>query len=307
MSLARMPQCGTSLANGIKKASSRHDHAAGRSGRPRPIVLSSKSRSGDPEVPFQPAAEPVIYVVDDDISVRESLGNLMRSVGLKVELFASVMEFRRHNRAPGPSCLVLDVRLPSVSGLDLQAELVSLGDRTPIIFITGHGDVPMSVRAMKAGALEFLQKPFREQDLLDAIHVALSKAPAVAAEALPDERSPQAAAIVPTALSAAPPRGDAAAANPRQALARNIQMGRTIFSWSQEDLGGHCELHRSHISALEREELSVGVDAVDRIAAAFGIAPHVLLMPLAEAQALLLQAYNGVASKPRRAQRPLKR
>ena len=263
-------------------------------------MLSSKSKTGD-----TPAMEPTIYVVDDDISVRESLGNLMRSVGLKVELFASATEFRRQQRPSGPSCLVLDVRLPSISGLDLQAELITLGDRIPIIFITGHGDVPMSVRAMKAGALEFLQKPFREQDLLDAINIALSKAP-------PEPFAPTVPAgggihvPSPTASASATARAEAAAVGPRQALARNIQMGRTIFSWSQEELGSRCELHRSHISALEREELSVGVDAIDRIAAAFAIAPHVLLMSPADAQSLLLQAFNGVEPKSRRT-RPVKR
>src|SRR5580698_9815053 len=106
------------------------------------------------------AAAPTVYVVDDDLSVRKALGNLLRSVGLSVQLFASADEFLRHERADGPACLVLDVRLPGASGLDLQAELAELGSRIPIIFITGHGDVQMSVRAMKAGALEFLQKPF---------------------------------------------------------------------------------------------------------------------------------------------------
>lgn len=242
------------------------------------------------------APEPVIYVVDDDLSARESLGNLMRSVGLRVELFASAVEFRRHPRTAGPSCLVLDVRLPSVSGLDLQSELVTLGDRTPIIFITGHGDVPMSVRAMKAGALEFLQKPFREQDLLDAIHTALGRSSGET------PASPQLADGSVAAPAAAPHGGPAA--TPRQALARNIQMGRSIFGWSQEELGSKCGLHRSHVSALEREELSVGVDAIDRIAAAFAVAPHVLLLPPAEAQPMLLESSNTTDTKRTRSHRP---
>jgi DNA-binding response OmpR family regulator len=248
-------------------------------------------------------AEAVIYVIDDDVSVRESLGNLMRSVGLKVELFATAMEYRRHLRSPGPSCLVLDVRLPGVSGLDLQSELMGLGDTTPIIFITGHGDVPMSVRAMKAGALEFLQKPFREQDLLDAIHIALNKS-ADQAGAEPPRESARTVEAVPAAAATGL---QSPAPGPRQALARNIQMGRAIFSWSQEELGGRCELHRSHISALEREDLSVGVDAIDRIAAAFGVAPHVLLMPPAETQSLLLESFNGVDRKPRRTPRAVRK
>ena len=241
------------------------------------------------------APEPVIYVVDDDLSARESLGNLMRSVGLRVELFASAVEFRRHPRASGPSCLVLDVRLPSVSGLDLQSELVALGDRTPIIFITGHGDVPMSVRAMKAGALEFLQKPFREQDLLDAIHTALGRS---SGESPASTHSADTTVAAPAAALHGDP-----AATPRQALARNIQMGRSIFGWSQEELGGKCGLHRSHVSALEREELSVGVDAIDRIAAAFAVAPHVLLLPPAEAQPMLLESSNSADTKRTRAPR----
>lgn len=296
--------CETKRPDGIRKASFRSELAAAGRSRPRPNVLSSKSRSSDPVEGFQPAPEPVIYIVDDDISVRESLGNLMRSVGLKVELFASVAEFRRHRRSNGPSCLVLDVRLPITSGLDLQAEMVAMGDRTPIVFITGHGDVPMSVRAMKAGALEFLQKPFREQDLLDAINIALSKASAEPAEPAAAPAPARAAAPAPPTAETMP-RPDAP--GPRQALARNIQMGRAIFSWSQEELGGKCELHRSHISALERAELSVGVDAIDRIAAAFAVEPHVLLMPPADAQALLLQAFNGIEPRPRRAARPPRR
>jgi FixJ family two-component response regulator len=251
--------------------------------------------------------EPVVYVVDDDISVRESLGNLMRSVGLNVELFASALEFRRRNHSAGPTCVVLDVRLPGMSGLDLQSEMRTLGDGTPLIFITGHGDVPMSVRAMKAGAHEFLQKPFREQDLLDAIHSALEKSAShnlqhieVATTATREDKVTAAATLTPPsspAIFANPRQKTAIDVGPRALLARNIQLGRAIFNWSQEELGGKCDLHRSHISALEREELSVGVDAIDRIAAAFGVVPHVLLMPPGDSQARLLEAYNGVGSK----------
>src|SRR6266850_6396309 len=114
-----------------------------------------------------------VFVVDDDQSVRESLGSLIRSVGLRVELFASAQEFLARKRPETPSCLVLDVRLPGVSGLDCQRRLFDAGVRIPIIFMTGHGDIPMTVRAMKAGAVEFLTKPFRDQDLLDAVQVAL--------------------------------------------------------------------------------------------------------------------------------------
>jgi FixJ family two-component response regulator len=120
-------------------------------------------------------AEPVIYVVDDDVSIRETLASLLRSVGLRMEGFSSVAEFQAHALGEGPACLVLDVRLPAVGGLELQRRLNAENSSLPIIFITGHGDIPMSVRAIKAGAVEFLTKPFRDQELLDAIHVALAK------------------------------------------------------------------------------------------------------------------------------------
>jgi FixJ family two-component response regulator len=117
----------------------------------------------------------MVFVVDDDSPTRESLKNLIRSVGLRVELFASAQEFLRSKRPDLPSCLVLDVRLPGLSGLDLQKRTGDAGIEIPIVFITGHGDIPMSVRAMKAGAVEFLTKPFRDQDLLDAIEQALNQ------------------------------------------------------------------------------------------------------------------------------------
>ena len=117
----------------------------------------------------------VVFVVDDDSLVREAIKSLIRSVGLQVETFESAQEFLRSKRPDAPGCVVLDVRLPGLSGLDLQRELAAHGINLPVIFITGHGDIPMSVRAMKAGALEFLTKPFRDQDLLDAIQQALER------------------------------------------------------------------------------------------------------------------------------------
>src|SRR6202022_1574895 len=116
-----------------------------------------------------------VFVVDDDASMREALKNLLRSVGLAVETFGSAKEFLTSQRSKGPGCLVLDVRLPGLSGLDLQRQLADANIQIPIIFITGHGDIQMSVRAMKAGAIEFLTKPFRDQDLLEAFHAALEK------------------------------------------------------------------------------------------------------------------------------------
>jgi len=117
----------------------------------------------------------IVYVVDDDSSVREAIKSLIRSVGLRVETFGTAQEFLKSARPDAPGCVVLDVRLPGLSGLDLQRELAANGINLPVIFITGHGDIPMSVRAMKAGALEFLTKPFRDQDLLDAILQALER------------------------------------------------------------------------------------------------------------------------------------
>ena len=120
-------------------------------------------------------ADALVFVVDDDAPMRESLKNLLRSVGLRVEAFASAQEFLRSTRPEAPGCLVLDVRLPGLSGLDLQKQMAE-GDRhMPIIFITGHGDIPMTVQAMKAGAVEFLTKPFRDQELLDAVQHALAR------------------------------------------------------------------------------------------------------------------------------------
>jgi FixJ family two-component response regulator len=117
----------------------------------------------------------IVFVVDDDASVREGLGSLIRSAGLRVETFASAQEFLFRPRADVPSCLVLDVRLPGLSGLDLQKRLAEVNSEIPIIFITGHGDVPTSVRAMKAGAVEFLTKPFVDRELLDAIQQAIKR------------------------------------------------------------------------------------------------------------------------------------
>jgi RNA polymerase sigma factor (sigma-70 family) len=118
---------------------------------------------------------PIVFVVDDDPSVRSSLKFLLSTVGLQVESFASADAFLQKKAPDAASCLVLDVRLPGLSGLDFQRELAAKNTRIPIIFLTGHGDIPMSVRAMKAGAVEFLTKPFRDQDLLDAVRIALER------------------------------------------------------------------------------------------------------------------------------------
>ncbi|GGF47518.1 DNA-binding response regulator [Azorhizobium oxalatiphilum] len=130
------------------------------------------SRTPQPKPPAG-TEEPVVVIVDDDAALREALSGLFRSVGLKVALFASAAELLAAPLPDAPSCLVLDVRLPGVSGLDFQAQLARSGLEMPVIMMTGHGDIPMSVRAMKAGAVDFLTKPFRDQDMLDAVTAAL--------------------------------------------------------------------------------------------------------------------------------------
>ena len=121
------------------------------------------------------ATERIVFVIDDDVAMRTTLSSLFRSVGLRVELFGSAHEFAQIKMPDVASCLVLDIRLPGVSGLDFQAELAEADIRIPIIFMTGHGDIPMSVKAMKAGAIDFLTKPFRDQDMLDAVIRALER------------------------------------------------------------------------------------------------------------------------------------
>jgi FixJ family two-component response regulator len=123
----------------------------------------------------QSLSVPTVFVIDDDDLVRTAIQGMLKSVGLRSETFATPQDFLRSKRSEGPSCLVLDVRLPGVNGLDFQHQLADAGVRIPIIFITGHGDIPMTVKAMKSGAVEFLTKPFRDQDLLDAIHLALDR------------------------------------------------------------------------------------------------------------------------------------
>jgi FixJ family two-component response regulator len=122
-----------------------------------------------------PDVKPTVLVIDDDPELRASVGRLLRAVGLNAQLFASICDFLKSAPPDGPTCLVLDVRLPGESGLELQRELAAVNRNLPIIFITGHGDIPMSVQAMKGGAIEFLTKPFRDQNLLDAIQLGLSR------------------------------------------------------------------------------------------------------------------------------------
>ena len=133
-------------------------------------MVGHRSQSHD-----SPKTEAIVYVVDDDPSIREMLASLLRSVGLRVALCGSASELLQNKLPDVPSCLVLDVRLPGLGGLDLQAELARANIRTPIIFLTGYADIPMSVRAMKGGAVDFLTKPFRDQDLLDAVSTAIDR------------------------------------------------------------------------------------------------------------------------------------
>jgi FixJ family two-component response regulator len=122
-----------------------------------------------------PAAEATVFVIDDDARMRAAMERLLKSVGLRAESFARPQDFLQRKPPDGPSCLVLDVRLPGMSGLDVQRKLIDSGISIPIIFISGHGDIPMTVKAMKSGAVEFLTKPFRDQDLLDAIQAAIER------------------------------------------------------------------------------------------------------------------------------------
>ena len=123
----------------------------------------------------KPEQQGVVFVIDDDALLRDALSRLFRSIGLQVVTFASGPEFLNHKLPPSPSCLVLDVRLPGLSGIDFQSELAKADIDIPIVFMTGHGDIPMSVRAMKSGAIEFLPKPFRDQDILDAVQEGLAR------------------------------------------------------------------------------------------------------------------------------------
>ena len=132
------------------------------------VTLSSPPKANSEAIP-------TVMIIDDDLNLRDSVGRLLRSVGLDTQLFESVPDFLKSKRPNGPTCLVLDVRLPGQSGLDFQRELATAEIQLPIVFITGHGDIPMSVQAMKGGAIEFLPKPFREQDLLDAIRLGLHR------------------------------------------------------------------------------------------------------------------------------------
>jgi RNA polymerase sigma factor (sigma-70 family) len=138
----------------------------------RNLLLHRAKESGQKRMS---SAIPVVFIIDDDAGVRASMQRLLKSVGLRSEAFAAAQDFLQRTPPDGPSCIILDVRLPGISGLELQRKLIDKDIHTPIIFITAHGDIPMTVKAMKSGAVEFLTKPFRDQDLLDAIQQALER------------------------------------------------------------------------------------------------------------------------------------
>jgi FixJ family two-component response regulator len=151
------------------------DHHSMAAWQPRAAKEISVSKGVLSPSELASAEEPIVYVIDDDAVMREALSSLFRSVGLQVKLFSSAPELLQGSLADRPSCLVLDIRLPGVSGLEFQGELAKDGIHIPIIFMTGHGDIPMSVKAMKAGAVDFLEKPFRHQEMLDAVALAIER------------------------------------------------------------------------------------------------------------------------------------
>src|SRR5262245_8860733 len=203
-----------------------------------------------------PSERPIVFVVDDDALVRDAIEDLLESVGLEVRLFASAAEFLETRRPDAPACLVLDVRLPEQSGLDFQKALVGTDRELPIVFITGHGDIPMSVRAMKSGAVEFLPKPFRDQDLLDAIQAAISR-----------DRARRADARVLAEL-----RRRFAALSPReQDVMRQVVNGRL-----NKQIAGDLNLSEARVKALRgqimRKMQAESLPELVRIADRLGIA-----------------------------------
>lgn len=194
-----------------------------------------------------------VFVVDDDLSVREALSSLIRSVGLRVETYPSAAAFLEAERPPGVACLILDVRMPGLSGLELQSRMAQSGPAIPIIFITGHGDIPMTVRAIKAGAVEFLPKPFRDQDLLDAI-----------AQSLAQARAAQQARAATQAVRA---RFETLTPREREVLALMVQGLRNKQSADRLGISEvTVKVHRHHVmEKMGARSLPMLVDLVDRL------------------------------------------
>jgi FixJ family two-component response regulator len=203
----------------------------------------------------RPEQQPTIFVIDDDLSMRRALDNLFKSVGFAVELFASPQEFLQSVRPDRPGCIVLDVRFPGRSGLDTQSDLANAEIQLPIIFITGYGDVPMSVRAMKAGAVEFLTKPFRDQDLLDAVGTALE-----------DDRTRRAGELRLAELRA---RSDTLTARERQVM--SLVVAGRLNKQIAGELGVSEMTVKMHRRQVMRKMQAIGVAQLVRLADRLGI------------------------------------
>jgi RNA polymerase sigma factor (sigma-70 family) len=204
-----------------------------------------------------PEDDAIVFVVDDDAAVRDAIESLLKSVGLRIEAFASAAEFLKRQNRDSPSCLVLDVRLPGESGLELQRHLTAIDERIPIIFITGHGDIPMSVEAMKAGAVEFLTKPVRGQDLLTAVQKAIQR----------DRESRQSRAVLDDL------RGRLAALSPREREVLELVIAGLINKEIASRLGASERTIKIHRAQVMRKLKADSLPDLVRMAEKLGLAP----------------------------------